>query len=737
MKYFMYKLKNILLYSGLNKEEYTQIQERYLAPNWLILNFFSILVSLMMFGFSIWTFFNESLIGSRYIYMTVGIITAIIAIANIRRGKQSIRLLSVLCGLFIAVTYAMGILNGTVGDPYHLSVTFMVLIFVLPMIFNGSPVLVMGEMVTACILFVVLAVTCKEPEIARMDISNILAFSITSFVLNTHLMHTKAQGILSQFRATEARQRMEKQYQLVEMFSRETADVFMIDLSQMMSTSIKVGGVVVPEEWQTSRPYTQTWEWYVGKYVYVEDREQVLEAVQIENVIKQLEETSDFACRYRMAEGEEIWNYQVKFSYLGENDYHHIVFGIRRIDDIIRVEKEQQALVEEALQQAEVANRAKSAFLFNMSHDIRTPMNAIVGYTELIQKHIDDREKCLDYVNKIRSSGDFLLSLINNVLEMSSIESNNMVLDESPIRTGQILDEVSDVYEELMREKKIAFTHLLDVQTKYIYADKVKLKEIFLNIVSNAYKYTPEGGKVYFARKEIPCDREGYALMETVISDTGIGMSKEYLPRLFDEFSREKHGAENKIQGTGLGMPIVKRLVDLMEGTISVESELGKGTTLVITIPHRIAHVDDLQRDEVAVVDTTEFEGKRILLAEDNDFNAEIAKEILQDVGFIVERAEDGIICVDMLQKSERNYYDLIFMDIQMPNMNGYKATQIIRGMDDPYRRDIPIVAMTANAFEEDKKQAVAAGMNGHLSKPINLNKLMEMLTTIFKEECK
>ena len=735
MKYFMYKVKNILLYSGLNKEEYNQIQQMYLAPNWIILNIFSVLVSLMMFGFSAWTFFNESLIGSRYIYLTAGLITAVIATANIRRGKQSVHLLTVLCGLFIAVTYAMGILNGTVGDPNHLSVTFMVLIFVLPMIFNGRPALMMGEMVTACILFVVLAISCKEPEIADMDISNVLAFSVTSFVLNTHLLNTKAQGTLSRYRETEARQRMEKQYQLVEMFSRETADVFIIDLDKMTSTSIKVGGVVLPEEWKTSRPYTQTWEWYVGKYVYVEDREQVLEAVQIENVKKQLEDTSDFACRYRMSQGEEIRNYQVKFSYLREKDNNHIVFGIRCIDEIIRVEKEQHAVVEEALHQAEVANRAKSAFLFNMSHDIRTPMNAIVGYTELLQKHSDDREKCSDYLNKIRSSSDFLLSLINNVLEMSRIESNNVVLDESPIRTGQILDEVSAVYEELMKEKNITFTHVLDVQTKYIFADKVKLKEIFLNIVSNAYKYTPEGGKVYFARKEIPCDREGYVLMETVITDTGIGMSKEYLPKLFDEFSREKHGADNKIQGTGLGMPIVKRLVDLMGGTISVESEIGKGTTLVITIPHRIAHVEDMERDEISIVDTKQFEGKRILLAEDNDFNAEIAKEILQDIGFTVDRAVDGIICVDMLQKSEPNYYDLIFMDIQMPNMNGYKATQIIRRMDDSYRRDIPIVAMTANAFEEDKQQALATGMNGHLSKPINVNKLMEMLAAIFKEE--
>lgn len=221
--------------------------------------------------------------------------------------------------------------------------------------------------------------------------------------------------------------------------------------------------------------------------------------------------------------------------------------------------------------------------------------------------------------------------------------------------------------------------------------------------------------------------------METIVSDTGIGMSKEYLPALFDEFSREKHGADNKIQGTGLGMPIVKRLVDLMGGTISVESELGKGTTITFMIPHRIAGIEDIHSEDVDVIDKSDFKEKRILLAEDNDFNAEIATEILQDVGFIVERAEDGIICVDMLQKAETNYYDLILMDVQMPNMNGYKATQMIRAMEEPKRRDIPIIAMTANAFEEDKRDALAAGMDGHLAKPINTNKLMKMLAMVLK----
>ncbi|MDY3889104.1 MAG: ATP-binding protein, partial [Agathobacter sp.] len=289
-----------------------------------------------------------------------------------------------------------------------------------------------------------------------------------------------------------------------------------------------------------------------------------------------------------------------------------------------------------------------------------------------------------------------------------------MVLDESPIQAGQIVEEVSAVYSELMHQKNITFTHTVDVRTKYIYADKVKLKEIFLNLVSNAYKYTPEGGEITFIRREIPCEKKGYALFETIVSDTGIGMSKEYLPILFDAFTRERNATENNIQGTGLGMPIVKKLVELMGGSISVESELGKGTTFRAIIPHRIAGIEDIRRDDVAYIDTTCFEGKRILLAEDNDLNAEIATEILKSAGLEVERAEDGIICVDMIQKAASGYYNLILMDIQMPNMNGYKAAQIIRAMDDPVKRDIPIFAMTANAFEEDKRDALAAGMNGH-----------------------
>ena len=391
--------------------------------------------------------------------------------------------------------------------------------------------------------------------------------------------------------------------------------------------------------------------------------------------------------------------------------------------------------LEEAKKSAEAANAAKTTFLFNMSHDIRTPMNAIIGYTDLLKKHKDEADKVDDYIDKIQSSSDFLLSLINNVLEMARIESGKTVLDESVFRVGEICEEVTSVYSDLMKQKNIAFTYSVDVHTKYIYGDVVKLRKIWLNIVSNAYKYTPEGGAVSISTIELPCDEEGYARIQTSFTDTGIGMSKEYLAVIFEEFSRERTSTESQIQGTGLGMSIVKELVDLMGGTITVESELGKGSTFRVTFKHRIGENPEVKHSEKqeAVV-YQEFEGKRILLAEDNELNAEIAMTILSEAGFEVEHASDGVVCIDMLQKASCGYYDLILMDVQMPNMDGYKATRTIRAMKDPCRNNIPIIAMTANAFDEDKKNAFDAGMNGHIAKPISIPVLMQTLAEIVRE---
>ena len=399
-------------------------------------------------------------------------------------------------------------------------------------------------------------------------------------------------------------------------------------------------------------------------------------------------------------------------------------------------EAHEKADTKAQLEIANASSAAKSAFLFNMSHDIRTPMNAIIGFTDLLEKHLDNKELAQSYIKKIQTSNDFLLSLINNVLEMARIESGKTTLDESYWDVYEFSDTLFSLFDSQMKKKGIEFTRTNKVEHQDVICDETKLREIFLNILSNALKYTPSGGKVSMDLTEIPSDRPGYAIYQTVIEDTGIGMSEEFLPHLFEEFTRERSSTESKLNGTGLGMPIVKKLVALMQGTIEVESKVGKGTKITVTLPHRIAQDEDSQKiiEKVEGYDVNQFKGKRILLAEDNELNAEIAITILEEAGFMVEHAEDGIICVDMMEKAEAGYYDLILMDIQMPNMDGYKATKTIRKLSDEKKAGITIVAMTANAFDEDKRNAYEAGMNWHISKPIKIDELMSALTEILKE---
>ena len=390
-----------------------------------------------------------------------------------------------------------------------------------------------------------------------------------------------------------------------------------------------------------------------------------------------------------------------------------------------------------ALAQAEIANKAKTNFLFNMSHDIRTPMNALLGYNELMKKELTD-PKLLGYQEKIEQSGNLLLSIINNVLDMARIESGKAELDESYANVTDILEKINGVFEMETEKREIRYTHEVQVEHEHIMCDVTKVQEIFVNLISNAVKYTPHGGSVTVKLQEIPDDKEGFMSIRTEIIDTGIGMSKEFLPSLFVAFARERNTTTGKIAGTGLGMPIVKKYVDMMGGTIEVESELGKGTKFTVILSFRIAdkvYYEQMpQKPAAAVTVRKNIRGKHILLAEDNDLNAEIAMTILEDMGLVVERVEDGIKCVAKIEQEPSDRFDLILMDIQMPNMDGYKATRAIRRLADKNKAAIPIIAMTANAFEEDRREALEKGMNGHIAKPIEIDKMEEILFSILKE---
>lgn len=388
--------------------------------------------------------------------------------------------------------------------------------------------------------------------------------------------------------------------------------------------------------------------------------------------------------------------------------------------------------LEKALESANRANQAKSIFLNNMSHDIRTPMNAILGYTQLICERITDPE-ILHYQEMIDQSGKLLLSIINNVLDMARIESGQMELDEAYHHTGEVVNEACDVFEMEARKKNITMKHTLHVEHPDIICDKVKMREILTNIIGNAVKYTPPGGEIVISTVDFPCEEEGYVMVQTTVEDTGIGMSEEFLPHLFDSFARERTTTEGKVAGSGLGMAIVKSLVEMMKGTIQVESKLGKGSKFTITIPHKIAEPEqDKKKLSAESIKDIDFTGKHILLAEDNELNAEIATIILENIGVSVDHVEDGALCVERLEKAPAGMYDLILMDIQMPNMDGYSSTQNIRHLSDKEKSCIPIIAMTANAFVEDRKKAFEVGMNGYIAKPIDVDELKETLASVF-----
>ena len=395
--------------------------------------------------------------------------------------------------------------------------------------------------------------------------------------------------------------------------------------------------------------------------------------------------------------------------------------------------------LEIALKKAEEANLAKTRFLNNMSHDIRTPMNAILGYAQLMENELKGKDlpETSEHLKKLQQSGNLLLSIINNVLDMARIESGKMEIDENYGRIEDIRQTLFEIFGDEAKKKNIALHYTINVEHEHILTDTTKVKEIFVNILSNALKYTPAGGSVMMNVDELPCDESGYMIVRTRVSDTGIGMSQDYLTKIFEAFTRERNTTKSKIAGSGLGMSIVRKYVELLGGTITVESELGKGSTFIVTLKHRIADESYYVKKHVESSGTGRevLEGRNILLAEDNDLNAEIAEAILERAGLKIERVEDGIQCVNRITKMPAGTYDMILMDIQMPKMDGYKATQAIRHLPDKDKARIPIIAMTANAFEEDKREAIAAGMDGHIAKPIQVDKLLAMLAEMIRQQ--
>ena len=669
-----------------------------------------------------------------------------------------------------------------------------------------------------------------------------------------------------------------EQLAIVNALSRDYLDVYAVNARCAAARIIKMSGcdsTGSEQDYKKEFPYEEILHRYISEWVFPEDRQELTEALALDRIVEKMNSGAEYSGTYRVLNNDVIHIYQFTcVTHLtedgsGGNRGDFFLVGFRNIDEIVRKEQEQKAVLEEALAEAQHANIAKTTFLNNMSHDIRTPMNAIIGFTSLAVTHIDNQEQVKSYLGKILTSGKHLLSLINDILDMSRIESGKVKIEENEASLPEILHDLKTIVQADVKAKQLSFCiDTLDVTNETIICDKLRLNQVLLNILGNAMKYTRSGGSVSVRIIQTDDAPEGYASYEFRIKDTGIGMSKEFLAHLFEPFEREQTTTVSGIQGTGLGLAITKNIVDLMNGTITVTSEEGKGSEFVVSFRFRVKGdsddteylehlkglralvVDDdtntctsvskmlstigmradwttrgeeaairaefaleqndpfsvilidwlipdlngvetarrLRRivgDEVTIIILTAYDwsdieeeakeagvtafcskplflselrniltapyreaeeteeqdvsmqflsGKKILLVEDNELNQEIARTVLEEVGFIIDTADDGTEAVEKMKTAQADTYDLILMDIQMPVMDGYEAARTIRALDDPARANVPIVAMTANAFEEDRQRAFDAGMNGHVPKPIDIPKLLETLQEILTD---
>ena len=451
-----------------------------------------------------------------------------------------------------------------------------------------------------------------------------------------------------------------------------------------------------------------------------------MEFFDIQTMAARLHNKESMSSEFKKKDGSWFLSMVVPQSYDKNRNVTSVLFANRDVTDEKLRELKQEEELREAKLKAECANKAKSSFLLNMSHEIRTPMNAIIGYAELASRHLQETDKLGRYLEKIQICGKELLSMLGNVLDLARIENNKVEMEYTVSNVHECFENCVIMFQQQAESKKQTISLTEQIMYPYVYMDEPHLSEVCLNIISNAIKYTNTGGWISCNVVQKSCEKEDWCNMIISITDNGIGMSEEFQKRVFETFERERNTTSSHIEGSGIGMGITKKLVELMDGTIEVKSKQGKGSTFTVTIPCRKASEDDsLVKKNSNLRNKNCLNGVRILLVEDNEINTEIATELLKEEGCIVETANDGVACIDMIEKADADYYKMILMDIQMPVMNGYDATLTIRKMKDTKKARIPIIAMTANAFAEDIQKVLSVGMNAHVAKPVDMNILV------------
>ena len=531
------------------------------------------------------------------------------------------------------------------------------------------------------------------------------------------------------------KQEMLYQLDVINALSNDYSNVYMVNLFSSHIRVIRVNdkiGSFYAEDFGDQR-YEDAMDFYISVSVYEGDRDMMRMAFSRENILHQLSSKESFYVNYRSYINNKLSYMKLKVVRMGESkDYSNFLLGFMNVDDDIEHEMKQRKMLQDALSMAENANRAKTLFLSNMSHDIRTPMNAIVGFTTLAESSVFNPEQTQNYLAKIKSSSNHLLGLINDVLDMSRIESGKITLQLQPTSIEKIITDVENVMQSQMQIKNLKFTIKRHGNlTKQILCDNLRLNQILINIIGNSVKYTKDGGFIDFTVSETPQVAEGFTSYQFRIKDNGIGMTKKFKERLFQPFERDENSFKSQIQGTGLGLAITKNLVDIMQGSIFVNSEEGHGTEFLICLDFENTN----SREDPVITQSShdfskeKFKGVKILLVEDNELNRDIARELLKQVGIEVEEAENGSIGIEKLKSHSGDYYSVVLMDVQMPVMNGIEATKIIRELPDAKKANIPIVAMTANAFDEDKRVALDAGMDSFVPKPFEISDLLNVLS--------
>lgn len=532
--------------------------------------------------------------------------------------------------------------------------------------------------------------------------------------------------------------REQKRLQIINALGHAYSFILLIDIKKNTLEVVKSADVAGPN-YRKKNLTNELQKEYIDSMIAPSFQKSYLEFTDMDTMESRLKEHDSISCISQTIKGAWMRSMIVPQKYDEKGNLSTVLLAISDVTEEKEHELEQDRILRNALSSAEHANRAKTAFLNNMSHDIRTPMNAIIGFTSLAAEHLDDREIIRDYLEKISTSGKHLLSLINDVLDMSRIESGSVKIEKTNVYLPDVLEDLKTIILESVHAKQQKLLiKMQDVVHEDIITDKLRLTQVLLNIISNAVKFTPVGGNIHILVEEKASQKAGYAVYSFCIKDNGIGMSKEFQEHVFDSFARERTVTESGITGTGLGMAITKNIVDLMGGTIHLTSKQGEGSEFIVTLECELADkkVQDKQSScPKAEKKHLDYSGKKVLLVEDNELNREIATEILKSLGMKVDYAADGMEAVEIMSSEAGNQYDMIFMDIQMPKMDGYTATREIRTLKDTKKANVPIIAMTANAFDEDRKKAIKAGMNGHIAKPIDVNVILQNLDRIFGQK--